>query len=319
MPPEVDPTPSLPRDLESSPPRRRSPRARGVLTVVLVLVGVLVPGSYLGIVLYTAHLLTSPRPRPAEIDPRVIGAQVVPWSTRTDDGLTLRGWYVPSAGRRLIVLVHGLWDCWESVAGPARDLRRRGYDVLVFDLRGHGRSDPDRLSMGHRERLDVRAVLVWARQAGYEPGRIGWVGYSLGGSTLLMEAERNQDLRAVAVDSPFGDLPAVLDRQLAAHSGLPRPFNPGILLAADWAFGTRAADLIPIRSARRWGDRPLLLIHGTGDDLVPVSQAQALAAAAGPGCQAVILPGIGHTDAYRADPEGYVDRLDGFFRAHLEP
>ncbi len=321
MPPTADPAP-VPDPAPTGPdprPRRLARPARLGLISLAVLVGVLMPGSYLGIVLYTAHVLTSPRPRPPQVDPRVMGAQVVPWSTRTEDGVTLRGWYVPTTGRRLIVLVHGLWESWESVAGPARDLRRRGYDVLVFDLRGHGRSDPARLSMGRRERRDVRAVLAWAREAGYAPDRIGWVGYSLGGSTLLMEAERNPALTAVAVDSPFGDLPAVLDHQLAIHSGLPRPFNPGILLAADWAFGARSSDLIPIRSARRWGRRPLLVIHGTADDLVPVAQARALAAAAGPDCQAVILPGLGHTDAYRADPRGYVDRLDRFFAAHLAP
>ncbi len=303
---------------ESSVPRLRIiPRkARRFGTVLLVLA----LSGYMGISVYSAHVLTSPHNRESRIDPRFVAPDAVAWSTTTEDGLTLRGWYFPTeTHRRLVVLVHGLWEGWDVLAGQARDLHHRGYDVLAFDLRGHGQSDPARLTMGRSERRDLRAAQEWARRQGFTPDRIGWVGYSLGGATLLMEAETNPAIRVAVIDSPFGNLPEVLDEQLAAHSGLPRVFNPGILLAAWAAFGTRTDDLIPIRSARHWGSRPLLLIHGQNDQLVPVSQAKRLARAAGSTCRAVLLPGVGHVDAYQRDPIGYIARLDLFFRKHLQP
>jgi alpha-beta hydrolase superfamily lysophospholipase len=274
--------------------------------------------AYGGISLYAAHVLTSPRPRMESFDPRGIVAGAQEWSARTEDGLTLRGWHLPTQERRrLIIVVHGLWDNVDHVAGPALDLQRRGYDVLLFDLRGHGRSDWARLSMGRRERRDLRAALEWARAEGFAPERIGWLGYSLAGSTLLMEAEENDEIWAAVVDSPFGNLPEVLDSQLSVQSGLPSVFNPGILLAAHLAFDSPSSDLIPERSARLWGERPLLLIHGTADPIVPVEQGQAVARAAGAACEAVYLPDTGHCDAYDCDPGGYVDRIDAFFRRHL--
>ena len=116
-------------------------------------------------------------------------------------------------------------------------LSAAGYDVLLFDLRGHGQSDPSRLYLGRRERADIRAVMAWAGAEGFTHDRIGWLGYSMGGSTLLMEAARNPQIQVAVIDSPYGDLPKLLEVQLSRHSGLPSWFNPGILLAARWIFG----------------------------------------------------------------------------------
>ncbi len=283
-------------------------------TLLLVLSG------YVGLSLLTADLLTRPSNHAARIDPRAVGDDAVTWKVRTADGLTLRGWYFPTDERRhLVALVHGMGGSWEEMAALGRDLHREGYDLLLFDLRGHGASDPSRLSMGRRERGDLRAVLTWAERQGFPPERVGWLGYSLGASTLLMEAAQNPDIRVVVVDSAFGDLPSLLRSQLPKHSHLPSLFNPGILLAARLAFGIRTDDLVPLRSARSWGHRPLLLIHGEDDSIVPIQQAKALARAVGPACLAVTLPGVEHVGAYQSNRRRYISSVDDFFREHLEP
>src|SRR5262249_986995 len=153
------------------------------------------------------------------------------------------------------------------------DLHHQGFDVLLFDLRGHGESDPSRLYLGRRERADLRDVMDWVESTGFSDDRIGWLGDSMGGSTLLMEAARNPGIQVAVLDRPYSDLPKLLETQLSKHSGLPWWFNLGILTAAHLIYGVRTDDLIPIRFARDWGERPLLLIHGESDTTVPVSQA----------------------------------------------
>lgn len=274
--------------------------------------------AYLGISLFSADVLTRSHHRGAIVDPLAVSAEATAWRVRTEDGVTLRGWYHPTPDRRqLVVMVHGLWSSWDDMAGLGRDLHDRGYDILLFDLRGHGQSDPSRVFMGRRERSDLRAVLNWAESEGFSADRIGWVGFSMGASTLLMEAAQNSRIRVAVLDSAFGNLPELLDRQLSQHSHLPRWFNPGILAAARLAYGVRTDDLIPLRSAKSWGTRPLLLIHGEADTTVPVSQARLLARAAGPTCRTVVLPGIDHVKAYESDPENYVSAVDAFFRHNL--
>jgi pimeloyl-ACP methyl ester carboxylesterase len=296
---------------------------RGITRLAAWSIGVfvgLVGVIYGGVSLATAERLTRSTNRPLQIDPRGLSADAVAWSARTTDGITLRGWYLPTKTRRhLIVLIHGMWSSWFEMASLGRDLHERGFDLLLFDLRGHGQSDPSRLYLGRREREDIRAVMNWARDEGFTNDRVGWLGYSMGGSTILMEAARNPQIHAAVIDSPYGDLPQILDNQLSAHSGLPGWFNPGILLAARLVYGVRTDDLIPIRSARSWGTRPLLLIHGESDTIVPVRQARELAAAAGASCLAMTLPGVEHVQAYSSDPLRYVSLVGSFFHDHLSP
>jgi pimeloyl-ACP methyl ester carboxylesterase len=291
-----------------------------VARVLGLLVAILLGGGYGAISLVSADRLTRSRNRPAILDPRVVSASATPWSVRTSDGLTLRGWYCPTPRRRhLIVLVHGMGGAWPEMAALGHDLHRSGYDVLLFDLRGHGESDPSRLYLGRRERGDLRAVLDWALRRGFPPDRIGWLGYSMGAATLVMEAAHNPRIHTAVLDSPYGDLPELLRTQLARHSHLPSWFNPGILGAAHLVFGVRTDDLVPIRAARHWGLRPLLVIHGENDTIVPVDQARLLARAAGPLCQAVTFPGVDHVQAYEHDPRRYLAAVDSFFRRSLSP
>jgi uncharacterized protein len=284
--------------------------------IALVLLSVT---AYAAISLVSAEVLTRPSNHASRLNPRDVCPDATAWATRTSDGLVLRGWYLPTPERRrLIVLVHGMASSWDEMAALGRDLHHAGYDTLLFDLRGHGQSDSSRLYMGRRERRDVRAVLEWACRMGYDPDRIGWLGYSMGGSMLLMEAADNPNIRCAVVDSAFGDLPHLLNTQLTKYSHLPSWFNPGILLAARWAFGVRTDDLVPIRSARKWGARPLLLIHGEADSIVPVAHAAALACAAGPECQAVTMPGVEHVEAFSSSPKRYVALVDQFFDKNLK-
>jgi alpha-beta hydrolase superfamily lysophospholipase len=300
--------PTMPR------PRKISRLIRRVVSIAVLLLIL----AYVAVSLLVAHVLTQPNNRPNTTDPRDVSPDVRAWSARTADGLTLRGWYCPTPEkRRLIVLVHGMGGSLDEMAGIGHDLHAEGYDVLLFDLRGHGSSDRSRLTMGARERVDLRAVLDWANRQGYSSDRVGWLGWSMGASTVLMEAAQNAKIQAVVLDSPFGNLPELLDRQLTQHSHLPKVFNPGILTAARLAFGVRTDNLIPIRSARQWGTRPMLLIHGKDDSIVPFPQAQALAREVGKSCQTVFLPGVEHVGAYRSRPDRYISRVDSFFDRNL--
>jgi uncharacterized protein len=295
-------------------------RIRRVATWSVALVVLILGLAYIGVSTVTADRLTRATNHPIPIDPRQLSADGQPWSTRTVDGITLRGCYLPTEKKRhLLVLVHGMWSSWVEMAGLGRDLHERGFDILLFDLRGHGQSDPSRLSLGRRERADIRAVMSWAHSEGFPRDRVGWLGYSMGGSTVLMEAARNPEIQVAVVDSPYGDLPKLLDAQLSKYSGLPRWFNPGVLLAARWVYGVRTDDLIPIRFARSWGDRPVLLIHGESDTTVPIGQALELASNLGESCKTLTLPGVEHVQAYQADPEAYVQTVGSFFDSHLSP
>lgn len=275
--------------------------------------------SYLTIAVMSADVLTrSGSQGPAGLAPATLPEGARPWSVTTEDGITIRGEWLPApTSNRLLILVHGMRESTERLADLAVDLNRRDFNVLLFDLRGHGRSDPHRLTMGRLERNDLHAALKWAEAEGFSADRIGWLGRSMGGAMLVMEAADNPEIRAAVLDSPYGNLPVLLDQQLTLHSHLPKVFNPGIILAAREVYGVRTDDLVPIDMASRWGDRPMLLIHGDQDAIVPIEQARTLARSVGPACEMVVLKGVGHVKAYRHDPRAYVDRVASFFDHNL--
>src|SRR5579871_6685277 len=77
----------------------------------------------------------------------------------TSDHLTLRGWYIPSRNHAAVILTHGFGTDRTQMLFEARLLAHGGYGVLLFDWRGQGQSDGDRVTWGDLERRDLIAAL----------------------------------------------------------------------------------------------------------------------------------------------------------------
>ncbi len=95
-----------------------------------------------------------------------LGARKRPVTLRTADGLRLRGWYVPSRNGAAVALLHGTGGNRTGVAAHARLLARRGYGVLLFDLRGHGASDGRSTSLVNSSASSRLAGMPTASTAG---------------------------------------------------------------------------------------------------------------------------------------------------------
>ena len=91
-------------------------------------------------------------------------------SFRTSDGLTLRGWYVPSRNGAAVISAPGRADSQK----PARILAHHGYGVLLFDRRGEGKSDGDPNIFGWVGDRDLHAAAAYLRRrADVDSERIG--------------------------------------------------------------------------------------------------------------------------------------------------
>jgi pimeloyl-ACP methyl ester carboxylesterase len=77
----------------------------------------------------------------------------------SEDGTPLYGWYLQSGeDDPALLLCHGYQRSIEETFGLAFDLRERGYNVMVFDFRGCGRSGGRYTTIGHYEPLDARSA-----------------------------------------------------------------------------------------------------------------------------------------------------------------
>ncbi|MDR3576992.1 MAG: alpha/beta fold hydrolase [Anaerolineaceae bacterium] len=126
---------------------------------------------------------------------------------RTQDGMRLSGWYAapqPDNGR-VIILAHGYAQNRQNLLPEAGILAQNGIGVLLFDFRGHGASDAAMVTIGDRERLDLRAAVDFVSK---QPGvtYIGELGFSMGAAALAGAAAQDAHIRAVVLEASFPSL-----------------------------------------------------------------------------------------------------------------
>ncbi len=241
-----------------------------------------------------------------------------------DEPITLHGWWIPAHdARAALVLVHGGGGDNRSIpdgGGLAlvRDLVARRYAVLAIDLRNFGESDatPEGVTFGDLEVNDVTGALDFlAARAPDLP--TGAIGFSMGAATVLRAAARDRRLHAVVADSAFVDAREVAVAFTHATIGLPTVLVTPFVWSAQLLHGVtlaRGATLDALHGATL---PPTLLIHDRHDPIVPVHDAERLAAAI-PGAATWITdldepgPFGTHVQAYRLAPVAYITRVSAF-------
>ncbi|HUP28519.1 MAG TPA: alpha/beta fold hydrolase [Chloroflexia bacterium] len=298
----------------------RSRRRVTVRIAIAALAFVLV--SYLGISGYVADKLSHPARKVLGNTPDTYGLkyEAVQFSS-TGDGIQLKGWFIDSPGNNAILMMHGRNgirdDAGIGMMEVAQALVKDNYDVLTFDFRAHGQSGGDRYSLGKWETRDIAGALNYLKGRGV--GHIGTLAYSMGAATELLAAPDHPEMEALIADSAFADLPRLLEKELPKASGLPSFFNPGIYLVGQSIFGIDLLSNKPLESMPLLKERPVLLIHSTTDELIPVDHAYQLQAAGegNPNLALWVAPGSGHVKAFKNNKTEYLNKVLGFFDRYL--
>jgi dipeptidyl aminopeptidase/acylaminoacyl peptidase len=280
-----------------------------------------------------AHILTTPQRHPLAKGktPRDLGAafEEVRFAAH-GDGVEIAGWFIPSErSRRAIVLVHGKdanrtreldRDLGDDVPGEFPDvavaLSRKGFSVLMIDLRGHGQSGRARFGFGRTERLDVRGAVDWLVARGFHPGRIGVLGVSMGAATSIGAASEDDRIGALVADSSYAELASLVQTHWTSETHLPALFLPVTKWLGKHWFG---CDIDAARPIDEIGAirRPILLIHGDADPIIPAQHARRLRRVAGSSAELWEPHSDRHAGVYFLDPRAYLDKVAEFFARHL--
>jgi dipeptidyl aminopeptidase/acylaminoacyl peptidase len=226
------------------------------------------------------------------------------WATE-DEGLT--GVTFDSDGHRLVgvlylargeepkptvLLLHGCPGLEKNLDLAVR-LRERGWNALLFHYRG---------CWGSAGRYDLRTIprdvtAAIDHLAGcprVDADRIAVLGHSMGGWAALVTAAVEPRLQAVAVYGAPARLGAVqrlspdrIEQEFTRFlATTPEEFAGQVAMVAEQTDSLAAVGAI--------GPRPLLVVHGTADWWVPVTQARELRERAGPSCRYVEVEGADH-------------------------
>jgi pimeloyl-ACP methyl ester carboxylesterase len=174
--------------------------------------------------------------------------------------------------RGTLVLLHGWGMRKESLLVTAERFCAAGLRCLVPDLPGHGENPAPATSFGERDSeraLPARALADAAARFHFSPRPAALWGLSMGGAYALRAAERGS-WDAVIVVSSFDELSPVVRGELARRIGdwSSTALMPGLNLATALRSGFQLDAVRPLDSARALR-RPVFIVHGAADPLIP--------------------------------------------------
>lgn len=223
---------------------------------------------------------------------------------KTADGLKLNGWFFRSTKEvsdGTVVYFHGNGGNLSYCDWVGVNLAERGFDVLLFDYRGYGRSEGE--PEGEQTLyMDADAALDFVlKDRGARPDRIVLYGQSLGTAAAIDAASR-RGCGALIVESGLSSA-----RDMA---GAVMPWLPGFLrgMTKNKFDSVRKIPLVRC---------PVLVVHGARDDLIPSWQGHKLFEAAPEPKQWKLINGAGHNDLSIIGGKQYIDSLADFINGSL--
>ena len=226
------------------------------------------------------------------------GAEDV-WLAKVD-GKRLHGWFVKAAQgtvRATIIYFHGNSGNITNVGWIGSALASRGLEVLLIDYRGYGRSEGE-VTDENGINADADAAYDYlVKERGVKPERLVLFGQSLGTTAAADLASRRV----------CGAL--VLESGLSSASDMARvklPWAPRWLAALARNRFESARKLAAVHC-------PVLIAHGSNDDVIPVEQGRVLYNAANEPRRLMIVQGAGH-DVSGFAGDSYLDSVADFIR-----
>jgi alpha-beta hydrolase superfamily lysophospholipase len=230
-------------------------------------------------------------------------------------------WFVPGRGRTWAIVVHGINATPQTGLRVVPTLHRAGLPTLLITYREDLGAPPSPDGFHHRGLTVWRDRGAAARYAfAHGAKRLVLVGYSMGGAIVSQFMERSPFAPRVAglvLDAPVLDWQAVLSFN-ATEMGFPSFLAKPV----EWAIGARIdADWESLDAIDHPDDfqLPILLFHGTEDDVVPISTSDDFAAELPRWVTYFRVPEADHTEEWNVDPPLYQRRLGAFLRQVAGP
>ncbi len=268
-----------------------------------------------------AWLLVRPgRRRDYDCIPRIHYGRLDPLTLRTSDGLRLHAWVLLSRAAppdRWVLVLHGYRSDRSIQYVRARFFARRGFNVLLLHFRGHGSSDPSRISYGYHERKDVIAAMRFIRALRpAERMHIGIDGISMGAAAAAYavgQGEVRPDW--MILESCYDNIRHALANRLALR--MPHSITPMVAWPVEQVVEQlvqlRAEDLDPAKAMEKCRC-PVLMLAGDSEKVLQLVEIEYLYGCIPEPKRMVLFPGAGHEDLLSFDPRRYARAVGDFLK-----
>ena len=227
------------------------------------------------------------------------------YTVKSRDGYILHAQFLKNPGDtdRYILISHGYTDNRFGALKYAYMYLELGFNVIVYDLRGHGLNEPAICTYSIRESQDLLAMIQDSRERFRNMAILGIHGESLGAATSVAVLKEKPPVDFVVADCGFSDIVPVLK---GAMKGM---HLPGFLVylvsvCARIRYGYSFREMRPIESLRE-NHIPILFIHGAEDSFILPEHSERMKAATKGYAELHLIPGAGHAMSILTDPKAY--------------
>jgi len=240
-------------------------------------------------------------------------------SFKSIDGLTLKGWFIPSGkSKKAIIFVHGHGATRREGMRWLKAFNKAGFNTLVFDLRHSGDSDKAWISMGYHEKNDViSAVDFIDKIKGVR--KIGLFGVSMGGASGIYAMSMDKRIQAGVFEASYANLNDLITEIAKRDYGLPRfPIVSLTMMLFELRARADVDDISPEKVIGSISPRPVFIMHCKDDPYIPYSHAQRIYSKAGEPKEMWTHSCKVHAEAWQADPAYIEKRVAGFFNKYVK-
>ena len=236
------------------------------------------------------------------------------------DGTELIGhWYCPENAKRIIVAMHGWRSTWSQDFGAIAPFwLENDCAVLFAEQRGQGNSGGDYMGFGLLERYDCLDWIRWVNERTEARLPVYLGGVSMGASTVLMTAgfDLPENVKGIVADCAFTSPHAIWKHVVENNFKL--PFGLYSRAAKDLCKKRIqvSSDSYSTTDAMKNCKVPVLFIHGTDDNFVPIEMTYENYKACASTKELLIAPGAEHGMSYLVDKTGYENAVKAFWNKY---
>ena len=239
-------------------------------------------------------------------------------TTKSKDGLLLNGHFQNNESDTTIIIVHGYNANALSMDFSIKYFLKMDYNILTIDLRGHGLSEGERITLGNLEVYDIEAWIKYLDSI--RPNQnIVLYGTSMGASTILNVNPNilNQQVETIIVDSSYTSIMHLIEYHFLNNAGLKHnALIPFVQFIADTFYQTNIQKG-PIDQIDQI-TTPIFFIAGQADRFVPPSMTEKLYNEAKCPKGILLVEGAGHVEANSIDHYEYWHQINKFISEYCK-
>ena len=240
------------------------------------------------------------------------GLEKTDYTVTSYDGYVLHAEFLknPEPSTKYVIISHGYTDNRYGALKYAPVYLELGYNIVVYDLRGHGENEPTFTTYGIREGQDLDYLIKDTRERYTDITELGIHGESLGAATTVTCLKYKPDIDFAVADCGFSDIENVL-------KGLYKSFHVPTVVVDLADVGSRLRyhyaikDMRPIDSLDD-NEIPMLFIHGSNDDFIVPKNSEDMYKRTKGRTEFHTIPGATHANSVLTEPDMYKDIVKEF-------